>query len=454
MSLFAPLPPDYTVDPDLYRRSPPTKVDTLANGMRVATEQSAAETATIGVFIDAGSRYETDASNGAAHFLEHMAFKGTTKRSRHDLEVEIENMGGHLNAYTSREMTVYYAKVFKQDVPKAVDILADILQNSVMDERHINQERDVILREMEEVETHDDEVIFDYLHATAFQGTPLARTILGPRENVRSLTRDHLKSYIDANYTAPRMVLVGTGAVEQQQLVDLGAKHFEKLQRDGKGESLRNAEIHFTGGDVKARDDDLPLAQVAIAFEGLPWKHPDSFALMVMQSILGSWNRQSIAGSNVASTMCSQIADAGLAHSVMAFNTTYSDTGLFGVYAVGEEEKLQDLVWLIQRSMLNLSTNLTDEEVARAQSQLKANLLFQDGTTAVCEDIGRQLLVYGRRLPLAEVFARIDAVTPETVRRVASELIVDREVAAASKGPLAYMPDYTFMRRRTYMLRY
>jgi len=155
MSLFAPLPPDYTVDPDLYRRSPPTKVDTLANGMRVATEQSAAETATIGVFIDAGSRYETDASNGAAHFLEHMAFKGTTKRSRHDLEVEIENMGGHLNAYTSREMTVYYAKVFKQDVPKAVDILADILQNSVMDERHINQERDVILREMEEVETHD-----------------------------------------------------------------------------------------------------------------------------------------------------------------------------------------------------------------------------------------------------------------------------------------------------------
>jgi len=113
MSLFAPLPPDYTVDPDLYRRSPPTKVDTLANGMRVATEQSAAETATIGVFIDAGSRYETDASNGAAHFLEHMAFKGTTKRSRHDLEVEIENMGGHLNAYTSREMTVYYAKVFK-----------------------------------------------------------------------------------------------------------------------------------------------------------------------------------------------------------------------------------------------------------------------------------------------------------------------------------------------------
>jgi len=426
----------------------------LPNGMLVASEQSAAETATIGVFIDAGSRYETDESNGAAHFLEHMAFKGTTTRSRHQLEVEIENMGAHLNAYTSREMTVYYAKVFKQDVPKAVEILSDILQNSVVDNSHIEQERDVILREMQEVMSNDEEVIFDYLHATAYQGTSMARTILGPEENVKALTREHLVSYIENNYIAPRMALVGTGAVNQEQLVELGQSAFANLPKESKGTSLRDQEAYFTGGTVNHRDDDLPLAHVAIAFEGLSWKHPDSFALMVMQSMLGCWNRSSIMGANIASPMCQYIAENDLAHSVMSFNTTYNDTGLFGVYAVCEPDKLSDCTWTIQREMLHLASRVTDEQVARAQAQLKANLLFQDGTTAVCEDIGRQLLVYGRRLPLAEVFARIDAVSAETVQRVATEVIEDREVAAAGKGPTVEFPDYNKLRRGTYMLRF
>ena len=165
--------------------------------MRVATETNPhAETATIGVWIDAGSRYETQANNGTAHFLEHMAFKGTAKRTTSGLEEEIENMGGHLNAYTSREQTTYYAKVFKKDVPKAVDILQDILQNSSLDKAHVERERGVILREMEEVEKEVEEVLFDHLHATAFQQTGLGRTILGYAENVRSITRDDLAKYI------------------------------------------------------------------------------------------------------------------------------------------------------------------------------------------------------------------------------------------------------------------
>lgn len=165
--------------------APATEVTTLPSGLRVASEGSHGETATVGVWIGAGSRYETAQNNGAAHFLEHMAFKGTSKRTQHQLEVEIENMGGHLNAYTSREQTVYYAKVFKKDVPQAMDILSDILQNSKLDDAAIERERDVILREMEEVNKQQEEVIFDRLHETAFQGNGLGRTILGPIENVR-----------------------------------------------------------------------------------------------------------------------------------------------------------------------------------------------------------------------------------------------------------------------------
>ncbi|KAL5980121.1 hypothetical protein ACLOJK_036588 [Asimina triloba] len=163
--------------------APATRVTTLSNGLCVATESSlAARTATVGIWIDAGSRYESDETNGTAHFLEHMSLKGTEKRSVRVLEEEIENMGGHLNAYTSREQTTYYAKVMDKDVPKALEILADILQNSCFSEDRINRERDVILREMEEVESQAEEVIFDHLHATAFQHTPLGRTILGPQD--------------------------------------------------------------------------------------------------------------------------------------------------------------------------------------------------------------------------------------------------------------------------------
>lgn len=210
------------------------QVSTLANGLRVASESVPfAETATVGVYIDAGSRFETDATNGAAHFLEHMAFKGTASRGVRDLEVEIENLGGHLNAYTSREQTAYYAKVFQKDVPQAVAILADILQNSKLEERAIARERDVILREQQEIEGIPEEVLFDHLHATAFQHSPLGRTILGPAENIRSLTRADLVDYITTNYRAPRIVVAAAGAVDHEALVAAVEKGFGKLPSDG-----------------------------------------------------------------------------------------------------------------------------------------------------------------------------------------------------------------------------
>lgn len=195
------------------------QVTELPTGLRVASEGGHGETATISVFIDAGSRCENENNNGVAHFLEHMAFKGTSNRTQHGLEVEIENLGGHLNAYTSREQTVYQAKVFKDDVPQAMGILSDILQNATYDERAIERERDVILREMQEVEKIQEEVIFDRLHETAYQGTGLGRTILGPVENIKSISKADLQQYIDANYSADRVVIAAAGAVDHQQRV-------------------------------------------------------------------------------------------------------------------------------------------------------------------------------------------------------------------------------------------
>lgn len=239
--------------PDYVLRAPSTDVTTMESGLRVGSETvQGSETATVGVWIDAGSRYETAENNGVAHFLEHLAFKGTAKRTQQQLEVEIENMGGHLNAYTSREQTVYFAKVFKNDVGKAVEILSDILLHSKLEESAIEREKDVILREMTEVNKHQEELVLDHLHATAFQGTGLGRTILGSEENIVNMNRSHLVDYIQTHYTAPRMVIAGAGAVHHEELCGLAAQYFGNLPTAAPGAAAVAMEpAVFTGSDYR-----------------------------------------------------------------------------------------------------------------------------------------------------------------------------------------------------------
>ena len=434
-----------------------------------------------------------------------MAFKGTAVRDTRQLEQEVEDMGGHLNAYTSREQTCYYARVFSGDVARAVDILADILQNSKLDEGAIERERDVILREMQEVEGVPEEVVFDHLHATAFQQTPLGRTILGPAANVKSLTRcvqvsiflppprprsserdketqtlpcssnlsppflcrtlsklnrDDLKKYIDTNYVAPRMVVAAAGGVDHDQLVKLAAKAFGGLPsgegHPTTGQLVAASPAHFTGSEVRLRDPDMSKLHFAVAFKGASWGDADAVPLMVIQSMLGAWDKHGGAG-GAASPMLAQRASAnGLCDSYMAFNTNYHDAGLFGVYAVADPGgPVDDLAWSVMRDVSGLCYGAGDADVERAKTQLKASLLFAgDGPAGVAEEIGRQLLVYGRRVPLAEMLARVDAVTPAKVQEVARRFIFDQDVAIAALGDTQNLPDYTYFRRRTYWLRY
>lgn len=446
--------------PSYVLNAPATEVTTLENGLRIASEGGHGDTATVGVWIDAGSRYETSLNNGTAHFLEHMAFKGTSRRSQEQLEMEIENMGGHLNAYTSREQTVYYAKVFKDDVPQALDILADILQHSQLDEQAIERERDVITREMDEVNKIQEEVIFDRLHETAFAESGLGRTILGPLENVQRLTRQDLQQYIESHYRPKRMVIAGAGAVEHEQLVDLASTHFSDLSSSDLSDQTSSLprdtpKAKFIGSDIRIKNDDLPLAHVALAFEGCSWTSEYSFPLLILQTLVGSWDRTSGAGMNMSSKLGQVVAEKELAHSFMSFNTCYQDTGLFGVYAIADKYKLDDLMWYTMEALVRLVHKTSEDEVQRAQTQLKANLLMQlDGSSPICEDIGRQMLTYGRRMTPAEIFARIDAVDASAVREVANVLINDQDHALAAIGPIHELPDYNFIRRRSYWLRY
>uniref|UniRef100_A0A7N6A6Z7 Mitochondrial-processing peptidase subunit beta n=1 Tax=Anabas testudineus TaxID=64144 RepID=A0A7N6A6Z7_ANATE len=458
---------------------PETKVTTLENGLRVASEDSGLTTCTVGLWIDAGSRYENERNNGTAHFLEHMAFKGTRKRSQLDLELEIENMGAHLNAYTSREQTVYYAKAFSKDLPRAVEILADIIQNSTLGEAEIERERGVILREMQEVETNLQEVVFDYLHATAYQSTALGRTILGPTENIKTINRGDLVEYITTHYKGPRIVLAAAGGVAHDELINLAKYHFGKLPGRYQGEAPALPPCHFTGSEIRVRDDKMPLAHIAIAVEAVGWSHPDTIPLMVANTLIGNWDRSfgggvvstglmlaqiGLLGSlynsfiqlyvNLSSKLAQMTCQGNLCHSFQSFNTCYTDTGLWGLYMVCEPGTINDMMHFTQMEWMSLCTSVTETDVARAKNLLKTNMLLHlDGSTPICEDIGRQMLCYSRRIPLHELEARIDAINAKTIKDVCTKYIYNKAPAIAAVGPIEQLPDYNQIRSGMFWMR-
>lgn len=419
---------------------PETKITTLKNGLCIASEDSGTPTATVGIWIDAGSRFENLKNNGVAHFLEHMAFKGTKKRSQINLELEIENMGAHLNAYTSREQTVYYAKCFSKDLERAVEILSDINQNSLLREQEIEVERGVILREMQEVETNLQEVVFDHLHATAFKGTPLGMTILGPVENIKTISRNDLLDYISTHYKGSRMVLAAAGGVRHEALVGLAEKYFGGLSPQFEGE-LPNEPCKFSGGEVRVKDNDMPLAHVALAVEGARWCDPANIALMVANTLIGSYNRA--VGPNMTSVLGQLCAEGNLCHSFQSFNTCYTDTGLWGMYFVVEPNQIANMVKVIQAEWMRLCSSVPEEEVVRARNHLLTNMLLMlDGSTPICEDIGRQMLCYRRRLPPTELQARIEAVDAKVLRETCKKFIFNMKPALSAVGPIDQLPDY------------
>lgn len=434
---------------------PKTQTTSLPNGMIVASEATPnAQSATVGVFIDAGSRAEHEFNNGTAHFLEHLAFKGTKGRSQHQLELEVENMGAHLNAYTSRESTVFTAKALKGDVPKAVGILGDILQNSTLDESAIERERDVIIRESEEVDKIYEEVVFDHLHAVSFQGQPLGRTILGPKENIMAISKADLSSYIKYNYKADRMVLAGAGAIDHEELVKLAQEQFNQLPTSatpiapGSGSRNPNDVPKFVGAEVRLRDDTLPQAHIAIAVEGVSWSSPDYYTALVAQAIIGNWDRSLGSATQQGSKLSGIVSDNHLANSFMSFSTSYSDTGLWGIYLVTENKSnIDDLVHFTLKEWNRLTVSVTEAEVERAKAQLKASLLLSlDGSSAIAEDMGRQISTTGRRASPQELERAVDAVTVADVRDFGSRYLWDKDCSIAALGPIEGLLDYARIR--------
>ncbi|MBT4890740.1 MAG: insulinase family protein [Rhodospirillales bacterium] len=413
------------------------RLTTLDNGLRVVTDtMTMVETVSVGAWVDAGARHEHPSINGISHMLEHMAFKGTRRRSARDIATEIEAVGGHVNAYTSREHTAFYAKMLKEDMPLALDIIADILQNSVMDAEELDRERTVILQEIHQSHDTPDDIVFDFFQQTAFPDQAVGRPVLGTIDLVSNFNRQTLIDYMAAQYAPPSIIIAAAGNIDHDMFVDLANNAFTNLPEHNNRE-VEPAVYH--GGDYRSHRD-LEQVHCLMGFDGLAYNDPDYHAASVYTTLLGG---------GMSSRLFQEIREArGLVYSVYSFVSSFQDGGIFGVYAGTGEQEIKEVVPLLCDELMRSTLDISEEETTRARAQLKASILMSlESTSSRCEQAARQLLVYNRIIPLEETVAKIEAVDAAAVMRAAKR-ILESTLTLTALGPLKELETYDAVTKR------
>ncbi len=407
------------------------QLTTLENGLRVISDSiPTVETVSLGVWLNVGTRHETAPVNGIAHMLEHMAFKGTTRRTALQIATEVEAVGGYLNAYTARESTAYYARILKQDVDLAVDVLGDILQNSIFDAVEFAREQSVVLQEIGQANDTPDDIIFDYYQETCFPNQPMGRPTLGQAEVVQSLTPAIVQAYMKEHYGAQQMVFAAAGNIDHDHLVDQVRTHFSSLKPNGVVEQEPAA---YKGGDYRL-DKDLEQVHLVLGFEGFEYQHPDYYTASVLSTLLGG---------GMSSRLFQEIREKrGLVYSIYAATSSYLDSGQFTIYAGTGQDEVKDLLPVVCEELRKLPKTLMQAEIDRAKAQLKASLMMGlESTSNRCERLANQLLIYKRPLPSQEIIQAIDAVSMEDISRVATKVFQSPPTLTAL-GPIEHVLSF------------
>ncbi len=414
------------------------RLTTLPNGLRIVTEaMPGLASAAIGIWVDAGARHEAAAENGIAHFLEHMAFKGTARRSALRIAEEIEDVGGHINAYTSREMTAYYARVLAADVPLAFDILADILRHSAFEPREIEVERGVILQEIGQSLDTPDDVIFDWLQEVSYPGQALGRPILGAAERVGGFGREELAGFVARHYGPGRLIVAAAGAVDHDRIVALAGEHLGDLAPVA---APPPEPARFAAGE-RREVKRLEQAHVALALEAPGYRDPLVHTAQVHAVALGG---------GMSSRLFQKLREErGLCYTIFAQAAAYADTGTLTIYAGTGGEEVGQLLHLTVDELRRVAEDMSDAEVARARAQLKAGLLMGlESPSARVERLARLLSIWGRVPAVEEQVAEIEAVGVDAVRAHAGHLATAGQVALALYGPVQRAPGLGTMRAR------
>ncbi|MFV0515340.1 MAG: M16 family metallopeptidase [Jhaorihella sp.] len=414
------------------------QLDQLANGFRIVSEpMPGLQSAAIGIWVSAGGRHERIEQNGIAHFLEHMAFKGTASRSALQIAEAIEDVGGYINAYTSREVTAYYARVLEADVPLALDVIADILLNPVFDAAEIEVERGVILQEIGQANDTPDDVIFDWLQEESYRDQPLGRTILGPSERVSAFSRDDLAGFVGEHYGPGQMILAAAGAVDHDELVRAAQALFGHLPPVAEPAT---AAARFTGGEYR-KTKALEQAHFALALESPGYRDDAIYTAQIYASALGG---------GMSSRLFQEVREKrGLCYTIFAQAGAYADTGTTTIYAGTSAAQVADLAGITIDEMKRAAEDMTDAEIARARTQMKAGMLMGlESPSTRAERLARLVQIWGRVPSLEETVERIDSVSGADLRRFAEAMAATAPMAMALYGPIDAAPGLARLQER------
>ncbi|HAQ46441.1 MAG: insulinase family protein [Paracoccaceae bacterium] len=412
------------------------RFDTLPNGFRIVTEHMPGlMSASIGIWVQAGGRHERPEQNGIAHFLEHMAFKGTKTRSPLQIAEAIEDVGGYINAYTSKDMTAYYARVLSADVGLALDVISDIVLNPVFDPREIETERNVILQEIGQTLDTPDDIIFDWLQEVSYPDQPFGRTILGPAERVGAFSQQDLINFVAQHYGPNQMILSAAGGVDHDEIMTKAIELFGHLPRH---EPFQMMGADFLGGE-KRKVKKLEQAHFTLSFEAPSYRAPDVYAAQIYGMALGG---------GMSSRLFQKVREEnGLCYTIFAQSGAYEDTGQITIYAGTSSEEIASLAQLTVEELKRAPQDMSSAEVERARVQLKAGLLMGlESPSSRAERLARLLAIYDRVPSLDEAIAKIDAVTCQDVREFAANMNMARS-AMVLYGPISKAPDLASLRK-------
>jgi len=402
--------------------------DTLSNGIRVVSETlPKSRSVSIGVWVKAGSRHEPQEISGISHFIEHMFFKGTEKRTAKDIAIEMDSLGGEMNAFTSQETTTYYAKVVDEHLPVAIDILSDILLGSKFDPVEMEKERKVILEEIKGVEDTPDDYIHEFFTSTVWPDNPLGRPILGTKETIKALKHENIISYIDQFYSPKEIVISVAGNFEHERLIELLDASFGMLSRTG----LPKKEVtpSFTHA-VMVKKKQLEQVQVCIGCKGLNYMHDDRYVISALNTVLGN---------SMSSRLFQEVREQNaLAYSIYSYVTSYRDTGLLTVSAGADPTNALEVVRLVIREFKNIKDEgITPAEEIRVKNQIKGNLILSfESSNSHMSRLARQEIYFGKYISIDDIIKGVEKVTTDQVRRLAQQLFTRENLSLAILGPL------------------
>lgn len=447
--LFSQLPPHLelpgipTLQPLSQKPKPKAELTTLSNGLRVVSEETYRANSSLGLFIDAGSRYETDANNGTSHLLEHMAYKSTEKRSHQRVVRDVEDMGGNVGAAAAREYMVFTSDVLRTNLEQAIELCAETVLAPKFVEWDIEEQRKVIRYELEEMEKNAQAMVTEMIFQAAYSdSSPLGRPMYMPKRNIEKIGSSQLFQFCDEHFKANRMILSGAG-VDHAELVELANKYFGSAKSGGDAPVVE--ETKYVGGEQRLKADS-PLTQVAICFDVGGWNSDQLLPACVLHMLLGGGSSFSPGGpgKGLYSRLYTNLLNQHYwIESATAFNSINNNVGVLGVYGTCNPRDAGNLVSIMSSEILSIANKKPSaEETERAKNQLKSSIMWNlDQTQVLMEDIGRQMLTSGKREDPVQLCARIDQVTPDQLQKVVTSMI-STPLTLAAFGDVSNVPAY------------